>query len=669
MADKYKLNRRQFLKWAVAGSVVAASSALGYVLVDNSGGEVPDSDSPYLAANDPVRSSSAPLLLLTNERTENPFGPYLAEILHAEGLNCFQTADLSALSSAFLGRFAAILLAEGSLDSGQRELLEAYVAGGGRLIAMRPDASLAALLGVERAGGATQQGYIRIEAGHPASQGMPGEALQFHGEADHYRLAGAETIAWLADGAGAQSAFPAVTVSRFGAGQAALWAFDLARSVALTRQGNPAWANQERDGRDGIRAHDAFVDWIDLDRIAAPQADLQMRLLVRLIGEMLASVLPLPRLWYFPGASETMLIATSDAHGNPAYAVEDVLTRVERYGGHMSVYYTPPDVGDLRRVVRKIRWWAADLPLIGDHLTNSTGFPSPSDVAGWRERGHEFGLHPYVEQGVEAGFQRYWKDFTRLGYGPVSRTVRTHRVLWSGWVESARVQASYGLRMNLDYYHTGPAFRNEAGEWVYGYFTGSGLPMRFVDEQGRILNIYQQATQLVDEHLFEVPWGTNVGLSADEAVQVSETLLARSLGGAYSALGAQFHVDPFAAGGTYASTAVGWLEGTLDYAARHGIPIWSASEWLRFVEIRDGTALGTLRWDPSARRLTFQLLSETEPAVQLTVMVPWRFGEATVSRVEVDGASIDYGEQRVDGQSYGWFSVGAGDHQVVVAFA
>jgi hypothetical protein len=302
-------------------------------------------------------------------------------------------------------------------------------------------------------------------------------------------------------------------------------------------------------------------------------------------------------------------------------------------------------------------------------VANPTGFPSPSDVTGWRERGHEFGLHPYVEQGVEAGFQRYWRDFTRLGYGPVPPTVRTHRVLWTGWVESARIQASYGLRMNLDYYHTGPAFRNGAGEWVYGHFTGSGLPMRFVDEQGRILNIYQQATQLVDEHLFEVPWGTNVGLGAAEAVEVSRTLLRQSLDGTYSAITAQFHVDPFAAGGTYASTAAEWLEGTLDYATQQGVPIWSAAEWLHFVEIRDGTTMETVRWDPAAQRLTFQLLSETEPSVQLAVMVPLRVGEATVSRVEVDGTPVDHGERRVHGQSYGWFSVEAGTHQVVVAFA
>jgi hypothetical protein len=42
-------------------------------------------------------------------------------------------------------------------------------------------------------------------------------------------------------------------------GQAAAFTFDLARSIVQTRQGNPAWAGQERDGQPGpIRSNDLF---------------------------------------------------------------------------------------------------------------------------------------------------------------------------------------------------------------------------------------------------------------------------------------------------------------------------------------------------------------------------------------------------------------------------
>src|SRR5436190_5388089 len=89
----------------------------------------------------------------------------------------------------------------------------------------------------------------------------------------------------------------AVTVRSVGSsgGQAAAFTYDLARSVVLTRQGNPAWAGQERDGVVAVRPDDMFYgaktgdvqpDWVDTSKIAIPQADEQQRLLVNLITLM-----------------------------------------------------------------------------------------------------------------------------------------------------------------------------------------------------------------------------------------------------------------------------------------------------------------------------------------------------------------------------------------------
>ena len=363
--------------------------ALGYGLFRVGGGELPRTASPYVTddvSGQPLSPDrvNRPLLLLTNERAENPFGAYLAEILRAEGLNCFQVARLSSMDSATLGQFSLVLLAEGPLDQAQVELLGSYVARGGRLIAMRPDARLAPLLGLERTAGSTAEGYVQVDTDHPVGQGIVAEALQFHGIADHYRLAGAQAVAWLAHSDQTRTDFPAVTLHRSDQGQAAMWAYDLGRSVAYMRQGNPAWANQERDGRDGVRAQDAFVGWIDLNRIAIPQADEQMRLLSRLISAMLSDILPLPRLWYFPGTAEGMLIATGDSHQSPASVIEDVLARVEQRGGHMSIYYSPPLVNDWRRTIQRVQSWMADLAGAG---RASADPPTPSQVASWRARG------------------------------------------------------------------------------------------------------------------------------------------------------------------------------------------------------------------------------------------------------------------------------------------
>jgi hypothetical protein len=671
-----KISRRQFIKIAIASSAVAVPPLIGYGFVREAKGELPPSGSPYAPVDVietwPSRPAAAsPILVLIDGRADNPFGFYLAEILRAEGLNCFQIGRTSDLGNAPLEWYDLVLLAEGSLSDAQVELLEGYVAQGGRLVAMRPDARLASLFGVERVGGSTAEGYLQVEGSHPIGQGIAAETLQFHGTADHYRLAGARVVAWLASDAGTRTDFPALTVHRHQRGQAALWAFDLARSVAYTRQGNPAWADQERDGLEGVRAVDMFAGWFDLDRLPIPQADEQQRLLANLLSALTQDARPLPRLWYFPGAAQTMLVVTGDSHGNPASAIEDVLTRVEKRGGHMSIYYTSYPSSDLKRAAKRALSPVVELPLLGEVLAGQHTSPTPAQVADWRARGHEFGLHPYVEQGLDVGWRCYWQEFTGVGYGPVSPTTRTHRVLWEGWVETARVQAAYGIRLNVDHYHLGPAFRNGAGEWSYGYFTGSGLPTKFVDEQGRILNIYQQPTQLTDEHLLIMPWVTGEvpGLAAEEAVEVSRTLLRRSLDGAYGAITAQFHVDPFALGGQVASEEARWLEGTLDYATAQGIPIWSALEWLRFIELRHDVNLMNVQWHSGSRRLSFDLVAQAVPGIELSVMIPLQHAGARVVQIEVDGVPVEHHTRELGSVSYGWVSTPAGFHQVVATYA
>jgi hypothetical protein len=363
-----------------------------------------------------------------------------------------------------------------------------------------------------------------------------------------------------------------------------------------------------------------------------------------------------------------MLIATGDAHMNPAPFVEDVLRRVEARGGHMTIYYAPQLARGWRRAVRRARWWAAELPIIGKVFENASSFPTPTQVTAWRARGHEFALHPYVEEGLEIGWQKYWNEFTGLGYSPVPPTVRTHRILWTGWVETARAQASYGMRMNFDYYHHGPAFQRENGEWVYGYFTGSGLPMKFIDEQGRLLNVYQQITPLVDEHLLVMPWGLGGSkLSGDEAVEVSRAFLGRIRSGAPSAIAAQFHVDPFAHGGEYADNAGRWMEGTLDFAVEQGFPIWAAQDWLRFTEVRHEAEVSEVQW--SAQRLSFALKAESAPDVALTIMIPLQHGERHLAGVEVDGAASEHADHDWAGTRYGAVTIRAGQHRVTAAYA
>lgn len=672
-----RINRRKFLQSMAVTGAVSITGLVGYRQWQSS-----TKSQAAEQMSMPPPANDVPLLLITNETT-NPFGPYLGEILRVEGLNLFRTIDIEALDRETLQQAALAVLAEGKLTPDQADILETYVKEGGRLVAMRPDISLISLFGVEPEAGITAEGYLQLDQQQLVGHGLVGETLQFHGQADHYRALTATVVAWLFSDIESPTGLPAITLHHYGRGWAALWAFDLARSIAYTRQGNPLWAHEERDGFEGLRAHEAFFGWIDLDRIAIPQADEQMRLFSQLISEMLSEVLPLPRLWYFPDASPAMLVVTGDAHANPAGNIEAILSVVEDYQGAMSIFYTPAPRSDnsLRRAAglakQQVKNWFDPFP------SDPTRMPTLAQVEQWRTRGHEFSLHPYVEEGVEQGYQSYVAAFEAEGYGmPATRTVRTHRILWDGWVETARVQATQGFGMNFDFYQIGALLQTEGGEWRLGYFTGSGLPMRMIDEAGQIIDVYQLLTELVDEQLLKDVNTGWMGLDPQAAITISRTMIDNAIT-YHTALTTQFHVDFYHPTSPVRAEVEEWARGVLAYAAEKGLPIRSAAHLLGFVRCRDNAQFHNLSWNNEAGRLSFRLLTPAgNEQFQLTTLIPatglagsldLKLQAATqnapisaITRIEVDGQSANYFVQSVAGIAYAWLTLPPGQHDIDV---
>jgi hypothetical protein len=575
-----------------------------------------------------------PILVVLNDSAPNPFGAYLPEILRAEGINTFDVVQLSAIDAPTLGAAALVVLAETPLTAPQATLFSNYVAAGGRLVAMRPDPQLAGVLGIGFAGGTVGNGYLLVNQSGPGA-GLQNLTLPFKGLADQYTLAGGTAVADLYSTRTLSANRPAVV--KFN--RTATWSFDLARSTAYVRQGDPAFAGLDRDGQAGYRTNDIFYQTIDLERVGVPHADVQMRLFSRVVADLLADSRPLPRLWYFPGTNRTVLIPTGDSHsGNPGpYA--SLIAKVESVGARMSIY--------LSRFI--------DL--------------SSSPVATWVANGHEVAVHPFFEpDGLTGNFPAgYAVAFDWFATGvpvPSGPTVRHHSLEWGGWVDPVSVMVARGLRMDLSYYPWGPALNNPTlASQAHGYITGSALPMRFVTAAGQVLPVYQQVTALADEQMLTGTYSE--GLTPAQALAVSRQLIDDSQAGGYSAITTQFHVDAYVFG------EVGpWVDGTLDYAASLQLPMWTAARWLRFVEARAATSITDMVWTPGTGQLSFGVTVPAGAEPQ-SVTLPQTFAGRVFASLTIDGLTVAPTLQAVNGLPTQFFTVapqGGSPRQVVAQY-
>ena len=452
-----------------------------------------------------------------------------------------------------------------------------WVNAGGNLVAMRPDKKLASLLGLTSTTLTLTNGYLLVNTSSGPGLGIVGDIIQFHSTADRYTLNGATSIATLYSNATTATVNPAVTLRNVGSngGQAAAFTFDLARSIVYTRQGNPDWEGQERDGLDPIRSDDLFYgatsgdsqpDWINLTKVAIPQADEQQRLMANLILHMNYDRKPLPRFWYFPHSYKAVVIMTGDDHANGGTA--------GRFDQHRASSPSGCSVNDWE-CVRSTSYIYPGSPL------------SDSAAAAYMAEGFEVALHVntgcanYTPASLES-FYSEQLDMFAAEYPsiPSPSTNRTHCIAWSDYTTQAKVELNHGIRLDTTYYYYPPSWvANRAG-----FFTGSGMPMRFADPDGSLIDVYQATTQMTDESGQAYPFTAN-------------SLLDKALGpeGYYGAFAANMHTD-------YAELPD--ADALLASALARGVPVISSRQMLIWLDGRNASSFGSISWSGSALSFT-----------------------------------------------------------------
>jgi len=595
-----------------------------------------------------------PVLVIQESSAADRYQFFVPELLTTEGLNGFQIAQLSELTAAFLAHYDAVVLPHLPLSPGQAALLQAYVENGGTLIGFRPDTQLAPVFGVSPSGSSLSEGWLQINTGTPEGFGLTGQVLRFHGTADRYTLNGATALATLYQNPTTPASAPAASRATFGQGQAILFSFDLTQSIVLLRQGNPAWAGypNNHDGFSTLRASQLFMDnstgafWNDQgDQTLndVPQADEQLRLFSNaLILASSARQHPLPRFWYFPEQARSLLLLTGDQHGDAEANSKIEIDTIRSYGGSFTnfLWYPFGSVG-------------------GDTVTE------------WLNAGHALGIHfddtAEADGGAHDGSHATWAGMqdvlasamqsfaTTYPSAPAPVTTRNHFLVWvsnnaSGApdpIAQARLFNQAGIPFDT-------SFSSFPNRW--GYMTGSGLPMKFLDTtSGQIVPVYEQATQYEDDvQLSGAGYSTVWNLATAQSHY--EQSLSESLGKYNTVVTMLFHPDAWANYSAQATTV-------LQYAQAHGIPMPSAANWLAFWKARAGTQF-------SQRNLNSDTLSfrVTGAPAGLTVLVPEASGAIAVSGLAVDGANQSFTRGVYQGVRYASWILSAGDHAISVSY-
>lgn len=549
----------------------------------------------------------APIILLCTDAT--PFAEYLGEILCTEGLPWFERAGSWGDVQSVVGAANVLLMPHGA--GADMPTVRAWLDAGGVVVAVRPPGDLVELAKLKALGDAASELPLRL------SPPFDGGVARAHGDVDLYELSEDSVARVHAHVVHGGEEYPAVVSARWGQGQLVVFAYDLPRSIAFTRQGNPEWSTCRGTdmGSDTFRPVDLFVrgsgeqTWLDFPSAGVPVADLQQRLLAHLITS--SSPRPIPRLWYLPHAKPTCISIVGDSDGADPEVVSGMFDDIAAVGGTMSAFLI-------------------------DHTVDRT---DKATVGRWRAAGHEVSVHPDYHLHGDASrpdaetmrlTQKTILDRFHSRFGFLPRTVRNHSISWVGFAGQPEVERSLGIRLNSSYTYSSAFGGPPYGGPAVGYLNGSGQPQKFADERGRVLDIYQLSAHVCDEMLK----AQYLDFDGEKAWDATKELIDASLARWYSHIVLSFHPITYHRN----PEAKRWLrDHALPYACEQRVPIWDTQHVLDFADARRGCRLENVEWADGRFRCEFHA---PRGDMGLTLMLPGQVHARTLASLTVDGANV-----------------------------
>ncbi|MHB0939916.1 MAG: hypothetical protein ACYC6A_26265 [Armatimonadota bacterium] len=527
---------------------------------------------------------------------------YLAELLRTWGLRSFRQCELSALD---LAEMPVLVVPAGAAA----EPVLDYARAGGTAVCFAPESALAEAAGLRPKGDKPLPAFLRMTAYMPP--GLAGELLPIVGQAVEYERGDqAAVLGYFSylDNPDGDSA--GITSTPVGEGRIIAFAFDLPLCVRLLRQGDPALAEYIPPGDTAARQSHLACRLPEHGSGWVPHADLLALLLVDLLRKALP--MPVPLLSHLPDQAPAILLYSGDEDSATPEENLEEMEWLTTHGARMDLNMFPDDSATPPEM----------LPCYLEH--------------------HDVGPHPNLRpldgQSLEARLADFDRQLTRFTkkYGVRPTCLRNHSVTWVGYTEIVEVMERHGIRMDTNYtsgqYRRGRQFAPYAG-------FGAAMPVRFAHADGRLHEVFQLHTQIMDD----------VWFAPDAGVYKNSTYSYRFGPDAFDAITARIFDDLVNRLHTPLTVCIhpsNWVrfsheqgQALVRHAQARNVPVWSVTQWCAFWDARDGWMIDNLSWSDDT--LTFTLSGGT-PHEALRVAVPVEYAGRWLAGVTIDGSLVEY---------------------------
>ncbi|PKO23872.1 MAG: hypothetical protein CVU38_01615 [Chloroflexi bacterium HGW-Chloroflexi-1] len=371
----------------------------------------------------------------------------------------------------------------------------------------------------------------------------------------------------------------------------------------MLRQGDPARVGVIPAIDDYPRASHLAADIGPADAGWAPFADLLSHFFVETVQRALRA--PTPLLWHLPAGAASIVLFSGDEDSSTVAWNEDEMDYVAAAGARMNLYVIPTSTRSTR-----------------------------ADVQRYTAR-HDVGPHPDLEAMRNRPAPELLKELERQirifqeTFQAPARSLRTHCLIWAGYMEHVEALERLGVRMDSSYF----CARLMRGREFAPYEAfGAAMPMRFCRPDGRLFQVFQQHLHLSDDLMFG-----NADYSYKLSPQQFKVILRRILSDSATRFHTPYAVIIHPENWALFSRPQG--QEILRQAAQSGIPVWSFDQWLTFWEARDTWLFDDVSWDGASLQFT---LAGSAPHDGLCFAIPTGHAGMSLDQVKVNGEATDW---------------------------